>query len=88
MALVFIPGMMQNITGGVSQLQIAGRTVREVINRLEERFPGIKERLLQDGDVRPDVAVAVDGEVVFDLSDRVSEQSEVHFIPPISGGLS
>ena len=86
MALVFIPAMMQNLTGGVSQLQITGRTVREVINRLEERFPGIKERLLQDGDVRPDVAVAVDGEIIFDLSDRVSEQSEVHFIPPISGG--
>jgi sulfur-carrier protein len=87
MALVFIPGMMQNITGGVSQLQITGRTVREVINRLEERFPGIKERLLQDGDVRPDIAVAVDGDIIFDLSDQVSEQSEVHFIPPISGGL-
>ena len=87
MALVFIPGMMQNLTGGVSQLQITGRTVREVINRLEERFPGIKERLLQDGDVRPDIAVAVDGDIIFDLSDQVSEQSEVHFIPPISGGL-
>jgi molybdopterin converting factor small subunit len=88
MALVFIPAMMQNLTGGVSQLQITGRTVREIIHRLEERFPGIKDRLLQDGDVRPDVAVAVDGDIIFDLSDRVSEQSEVHFIPPISGGLS
>ena len=58
-----------------------------LINRLEERFPGIKERLLQDGDVRPDIAVAVDGEIIFDLSDRLREDSEVHFVPPISGGL-
>lgn len=87
MALVFIPAMMQNLTGGVAQVQIGGRTVREVMNRLEERFPGFKERVLQDGDVRPDIAIAVDGEVIFDLSDRVGEHTEVHFIPPISGGM-
>ena len=87
MAIVFMPAMLQPLTGGVSQVRVAGRTIRTIINNLEERFPGIKERLLQDGDVRPDIAVAVDGDIIFDLSDQVSEQSEVHFIPPISGGL-
>ena len=87
MAIVFIPAMMQPLTGGVSQMRIAGRTVRTIINTLEERFPGIKERLLQDGDIRPDVAVAIDGELALDgLAELVQEDSEVHFIPPISGG--
>jgi molybdopterin converting factor small subunit len=86
MALVFIPAMLQDLTAGVSQVDIAGRTVRDVLNRLEERFPGIKERLLQDGDLRPDIAVAVDGEIALDLLERVRDDSEVHFIPPISGG--
>jgi sulfur-carrier protein len=86
MALVFIPALLQNLTGGVTQVRLAGRTVRSVINALEERFPGIKERLLQDGDLRPDIAVAVDGEMALDLLDSVGEDSEVHFIPPISGG--
>jgi sulfur-carrier protein len=86
MALVFIPALLQNLTGGVTQVRLAGRTVRSVINALEERFPGMKERLLQDGDLRPDIAVAVDGEMALDLLDSVGEDSEVHFIPPISGG--
>ena len=86
MALVFIPAMLQNLTGGVSQVRIAGRTVHTVLNNLEERFPGVKDRLLQDGELRPDIAVAVDGELALDLLDRVQEDSEVHFIPPISGG--
>ncbi len=86
MALVFIPTMMQNLTDGTAQVQIEGRTVRAIINHLEERFPGMKERLFQDGDIRPDIAVAVDGEVSFDLTDRVNDDSEVHFVPPISGG--
>jgi molybdopterin converting factor small subunit len=87
MAIVFLPAMLQPLTGGVSQVRVAGRTIRTIINNLEERFPGVKERLLQDGDLRPDVAIAVDGEMGLDgLAEQVGEDSEVHFIPPISGG--
>jgi len=87
MAIVFIPAMLQALTGGVSQVRVAGRTIRTIINNLEERFPGVKERLLQDGDLRPDIAIAVDGEMGLDgLAEQVGEDSEVHFIPPISGG--
>ena len=87
MALVFIPTMMQNLTAGETQVRVEGKTLRQLINNLEGRFPGIRERLLQDDDIRPDVAVAVDGEVAFNLLERVSEESEVHFVPPISGGV-
>ena len=87
MALVFIPTMLQPLSGGVSQVRVTGRTIRTIINHLEERFPGIKERLLQEGDLRPDVAVAIDGETALDgVAELVGEDSEVHFIPPISGG--
>ncbi len=68
-------------------MQIAGTTVRAILDTLEERFPGFKERLLQDGDLRPDIAVAVDGEFAVDLIERVRPDSEVHFVPPISGGV-
>ena len=87
MATVFIPAMLQSLTGGATQMQIAGGTVRALINALEERFPGFKDRLLQDGDLRPDIAVAVDGEFAVDLIERVHPDSEVHFVPPISGGV-
>ena len=87
MAIVFIPTMLQPLSGGITQVRVAGRTIRSIINSLEERFPGIKERLLQDGDLRPDVAVAIDGETALDgVAELVGEDSEVHFIPPISGG--
>ena len=87
MAIVFIPTMLQPLSGGIVQVRVAGRTIRTIINNLEERFPGIKERLLQEGDLRPDVAVAIDGETALDgVAELVGEDSEVHFIPPISGG--
>lgn len=85
-ALVFIPSMMQNLSHGVTEVNLTGRTVREIIAQLERQFPGFKDRLLQDGELRPDIAVSVDGEIAFDIMERVGERSEVHFIPPISGG--
>lgn len=87
MAVVFLSAMLQPLTGGVSQVEMPGRTVRTLINNLEARFPGIKERLLQDGDLRPEIAVAINGELALGgLTELVEADSEVHFIPPISGG--
>lgn len=86
MARVFIPSMMQSLTHGVTEVQIRARTVRDIIERLETQFPGFKDRLLQDGDIRPDIAISIDGEIAFDIMERVDDDSEVHFIPPISGG--
>lgn len=87
MPLVFVPALMRDLTGGVSELEISGKTLREIIAHLDRRFPGFAERLLEDGDLRPDIIIAVDGEeVLTGLGERVSERSEVHFIPPISGG--
>jgi molybdopterin synthase sulfur carrier subunit len=75
------------MTGGVKQVQVEAANVRQVINALEEQFPGIKERLMEDNQVRPNLSVAIDGEIArMGLLERVRENSEVHFVPAISGG--
>lgn len=87
MATVFIPSLMQSLTDGKHQVQIGGSTVRQVINNLEIEFPGMKERLLDDGQIKPNISVAVDGEVTtLGLLEKVGEDSEVHFLPAIGGG--
>lgn len=61
--------------------------VRQVIERLEELYPGIKDRLVEDGEIRPNLAVAIDGDVaIMGLLQKVGENSEVHFVPAIAGG--
>ena len=87
MATVYIPTMLLPVTGGVKQTQVEGRNVRQVINGLEEQFPGIRERLVEENQVRPNLAVSIDGEIArMGLLERVGENSEVHFVPAISGG--
>jgi molybdopterin synthase sulfur carrier subunit len=88
MADVFIPTMLQSLSGGVKRVDIEAANVRQVVDKLEELFPGIKERLVEEGQIRPNVSVAVDGEIArMGILEKISQNSEVHFVPAIGGGL-
>ncbi len=87
MARVWIPALLRGMTGGQSEIEVAGETVGALIDQLEARYPGIRERLVEAGRLRPNIAVVVDGTRSRQgLRQPVSEQSEVHFVPAISGG--
>ncbi len=79
---------MQKLTNGQGQIEVAGDTVRQVIDDLDARYPGFKARICNEDDrIRPEIAVAVDGEVVTTgLRAKVSVASEVHFLPALAGG--
>ncbi len=87
MPVVFIPALLRDLTGGVESLEVPGKTVREVIDQLEARYPGVKERLYDGDRLRPGIAVAVDGAISRQrLRHKLEAGSEVHFLPAISGG--
>lgn len=87
MATVFIPTMLQKLTGGVKQVELEVRNVRQVVDQLEDLYPGMKDSLLEEGKIKPSLAVAIDGEVArMGLLERVKEDCEVHFVPAIGGG--
>ena len=87
MAIVFIPTMLQPAAGGAKQAQVSAVNLRQVIDGLDELFPGIKSRLVEEGQLRSNLAVAIDGEVArMGLLEKVGENSEVHFVPAIGGG--
>lgn len=87
MPAVWIPALMRDLTGGNEVVRVPGQTVRQVIESLDERFPGIKDRLCEENSLRPNIIVIVDGEVSHRrLRQVLSENSEVHFLPAVSGG--
>ena len=87
MAIVYIPTMLQSLTGGVKQVTVEGTNVRQIIDGLEKLYPNMKERLVEEGQIRPNVSVAIDGEIArMGLLEKVDENSEVHFVPAIAGG--
>ena len=88
MPTVWIPALLQPLSGGKQKVSVPGGTVRQVIDALELQFPGMRDRLLVNDRLRPSIAVVVDGVISQDkLHHRLEENSEVIFMPAISGGF-
>lgn len=87
MSTVFIPAQLRELTGGVTELELSGATVRQLLTQLEERFPGISARLCIGDALSPSLAVSIDGSISSKgLQARVEGAREVHFLPAIGGG--
>jgi molybdopterin synthase sulfur carrier subunit len=87
MATVIIPALLRKYTDGVDRVDVPGRTIRAVIANLGQRFPLIVEHLIEHDELKPSVAVSIDGEMATaGVLESVGEASEVHFIPAIGGG--
>jgi molybdopterin converting factor small subunit len=87
MATVVLPrSLVALFPGAERRHDAAGATVAAIIADLDDRVPGIRDRLVDAGPVlRRHINVFVDG-VPADLTTEVSEGSVVHVIPAISGG--
>jgi molybdopterin converting factor small subunit len=81
LARVFFPKSLQVYTSGIEEIEVEAGEIRELFGKLELRFPELKGRL------RSGLAIAIDGEIISDpLLEVVGSESEIHFLPPISGG--
>ena len=87
MAVVHIPSLMRDLTGGREKAEAPGHTVGEVIEALERSFPGVRARLCEGDRLKPGLAVLVDGRSGrLGLQEPAGEQSEILFVPAVSGG--
>jgi molybdopterin synthase sulfur carrier subunit len=87
MATVIIPAQLRKLTNGKDRVTAKGRNVRQLIEDLDRQFPGFSEQLLQEGDLKPSIAVSIDGEMgTGGVLEPVGEDSEVFFLPALGGG--
>ena len=87
MAVVYIPAQLREHTGGLRTVEAAGTSVREIVEALETRFPGIAARLCDGNELQAGLQVSIDDAIsTRGLLARVDTDSEVHFLPAIGGG--
>ena len=78
---------MRVYSNGHESVAADGRNVRQLIDSLEQACPGIKSALMNEDKLKPDIAVAVDGQIAqLGLLQSLSGANEVTFIPAIGGG--
>lgn len=87
MPIIWIPTQLRDLTGGLERVTVEAETVRQAIERLDQQYPGIRQRLYEEDRLRANLTVVVDGVVSSQrLRQRLNPTSEVHFLPVISGG--
>ena len=87
---VRIPTPLRKLTEGKDEVTAEGATVKDVIEDLERRYPGLKERICEaDGSVRKFVNLYVNDEDIRfknNLDTELKEGDELSIIPAIAGG--
>ena len=87
MATVWIPSLMRELTAGQPEIVVGGRTLGAVIDALEQACPGVRARLIRNGQLDPTLRALVDGRAaLLGLAEPVSKQSEIQIVPAIVGG--
>lgn len=87
---VRIPGPLQKLTQNQGEVTAEAENIKELILSLEKKFPGIKERLLdENGKIRRFINFYVNDEDIRFLKQDdtpLADGNEVSIIPAIAGG--
>ena len=88
--LVRIPTPLRAVTKGNAEVQAQGDTIDGLVEDLERKFPGLKERLVDDGgDLRRFINFYVNQEDIRFLQGKktaLKDGDEVSIVPAIAGG--
>jgi sulfur-carrier protein len=86
---VRIPTIMRNLTDGAKAVEGKGGTLDELFGDLDDRHPGLRERLVDDKGLRRFVNVYLNDEDVRflgGLDTQVSDGDTVTVLPAVAGG--
>jgi molybdopterin synthase sulfur carrier subunit len=87
---VRIPTPLRKLTNNEEVVEVSAGTIGDAFLELQSRYPGIKERLLDDsGSVRRFVNVYVNEEDIRFLQNQqtaLKDGDEISIIPAIAGG--
>lgn len=86
---VRIPTILRTYTGGEKAVSGDGASLSALIDDLESNHPGIKDRLIDNGDLRRFVNVYINDEdvrFIGGLEAQLSDGDQVVVLPAVAGG--
>ncbi|MPZ48458.1 MAG: molybdopterin synthase sulfur carrier subunit [Dehalococcoidia bacterium] len=88
MATILIPTALRSYTAGRTEVEVpGGGSLRQVIDKLDAAYPGLKAQLVEDDGIRAGIAIAINDELTSaGLLEQVPEDGSVNILPAIGGG--
>lgn len=87
---VRIPTPLRTLTGGQDEVKATGATIADVIENLESKHPGLRDRLLDEKGVRRFINIFVGDEDIRFLEGLKTELKggeQISIVPAIAGGF-
>ncbi|MGH7932468.1 MAG: ubiquitin-like small modifier protein 1 [Candidatus Binataceae bacterium] len=89
-AKVRVPTPLRRFTAGSDEVPADGDSIRAVLEDLERRHPGMRERLLDEkGELRRFVNIYLNGDDIRflnQLNSKVKDGDDISIVPAIAGG--
>ena len=87
MIKVFLPYKIRHVLDIPAEIEANGVNLRDLIETLDIKYPGIKDHLVEEDKLRPGMSAVIDGKTTrLGLIHKLDEVSEIHFLPAIAGG--
>jgi molybdopterin converting factor small subunit len=86
---IHIPTPMRQHTEGQAVVEASGTTVQAALDDLGRRFPGVSQRIFDNGQVRRFINVYLNDEDIRyldSLATAVKDGDELSIIPAVAGG--
>ncbi len=86
---VRIPTPLQRITNGKAEVECLAKNIAELVEVLERDYPGIKERLSDNGKIRRFINIYVNEEDIRFVNKEettLKDGDSVSIVPAIAGG--
>lgn len=86
---VRVTANLQKLVGGQRTVQGDGFTVGELLDRLDERYPGFKQQLVSDGQLHRFVNIYLNDEDIRflqQLETPLKEGDVISILPALAGG--
>lgn len=87
--IVKVRGVLLRFTNYENDIEVGGETVREGLVQLSERYPSLREVLMDsEGNIRPTHFIALNGEQLStdELDREADEDDRMDIITAVSGG--
>lgn len=86
---VSIPTILRSYTGNARSVEASGESLKNLISDLDAKFPGLGDRLLENGQLRRFVNIYINDEDVRfmgSLDAKLTDGDSVTILPAVAGG--